>query len=52
LHGEHRKTQQQIATALGIGIEAYRKIEKGEKQASKEQVTCVAKILQTDKKNF
>ncbi|MDL2256646.1 helix-turn-helix domain-containing protein [Bacteroidales bacterium OttesenSCG-928-I14] len=47
-----KRTQTQMASALNVSVATYRKIEKGEKQASREQIIVIAEFLQTDEKEL
>ncbi|GHU56481.1 hypothetical protein FACS189411_07220 [Bacteroidia bacterium] len=46
LREKRKKTQKQMAGELKINIAIYRKIEKGERQATQEQVLIIAQFLQ------
>jgi len=48
LREEKQLYQKQLATALSIDTPMYCRIEKGERQAKREQIPVIAEILQTD----
>ena len=52
LREERQMPQRQFAAALEIDTATYCKIEKGERRVRREQVSIIAKLLQTDEKEL
>jgi transcriptional regulator with XRE-family HTH domain len=49
LREQKQMPQRQLAAALEIDTATYRKIERGERRAKREQVSTLADLLETDK---
>lgn len=52
LREEQQIPQRQLASILEIDTSTYCKIEKGDRRAKREQVSTLAKILKTDRKEL